>query len=83
MYQRRDMSGFDPVCHRVPVAKKLECASCEFNCSCLKLRIFSVLLGDQILCLPFNYETIKKTKHKFYDTFSCQQYFFSFVILCD
>ena len=64
MYQRRDMSSFDPVCDRVPVAQQLECVSCEFN-SCLKLRIFSLLLGDQILCLLFNHKTIKKTKHKF------------------
>ena len=45
MYQKRYMSGFDPVCHRVPVAKQVEWAGCEFY-SCLKLRIISVLLSD-------------------------------------
>ena len=45
-------------------AQQLEWAGCEFN-SCLKHRIFSVLLSDRIFCLLLNYETIKKTKHKF------------------
>ena len=45
MYQKSDMSGFDPACHRVPVAKKLECTSCEFNNSCLKLMNFFCAFG--------------------------------------